>query len=729
MINRTSRFSGIVVFFLIAQFVALNGLAQEQKEISVEDIWGTYQFSTNSVPGFEFMKDGKHYTRLVNSKVVQYDLTTGDQTRILFDTTLVENFNDAITGYTFSKDESKILLQSQTRSIYRRSKESRYVVFDSKSMRITPVMDSVKIQNAQINPAGTKVAFVFENNLYIKDLVSLELIQVTSDGKKNEIINGASDWVYEEEFSLVRAFEWSPDGKYIALLRFDETEVPEFTMTNYNDGHYPDYETFKYPKVGEKNAVVTIHLFDLEAGELSEINVAAPDYEYIPRINWTKDPRFFSFRIMNRWQNRLDLYLVDVRSKNAGAILTEKNPFYLDLKDDLYFLENGKEFIWTSEESGFNHIYLYNTKGEKLKALTNGEYEVTEFLGVDEKRKRVFFQAAMVSPMTREVYSVDFEGNNLINHTELKGNNSARFSHTYDYYIHTFSTANSPNQYLVKSFEGDTIRIIETNITVSRKQVEYNTSPVEFYKFKGPGGDILNGWMIKPKNISDGEKHPVLMFVYGGPGSQQVKDSWMGQNYWWFQMLAQKGYIIACVDNRGTGGRGQDFKKITYLQLGKYETEDQIAAAKHLAKMPFVDRDRIGIFGWSYGGYLANLCILLGNETFKAAISIAPVTNWKWYDTIYTERYMRTDQANISGYSSHAPVYLADKLKGNLLLVHGMGDDNVHFQHTAEFAKELIAANKQFDTYFYPNKSHSIAGGKTRWHLYQKMTDFVTNKL
>lgn len=723
------RFPSIVIYFLVAQLIGLNGLAQTQKEITVEDIWGTYQFSPNSVPGFEFMKDGKHYTRLVNSKLVQYDLTTGDQTRILFDTALVENYNDAITGYTFSRDESKILLQSQTKSIYRRSKESRYVVFDCKSMQITPVMDSVKIQNAQMNPAGTKVAFVYDNNLFVKDLVDLELTQVTKDGKKNEVINGASDWVYEEEFSLVRAFEWSPDGKHIAFLRFDESEVPEFTMTNYNDGHYPDYETFKYPKVGEKNAKVTIHLFDLEAAELSEIKVAAPDFEYIPRINWTKDPRFFSFRLMNRWQNRLDLYMVDVRSKSAGVVLTEKNPFYLDLKDDLYFLENGEEFIWTSEESGYNHIYLYNTKGEKLKALTSGDYEVTDFLGVDEKRKRVFFQAAMVSPLTREVYSVDFKGNNLINHTEVKGTNSARFSHTYDYYIHTFSTANSPNQYLVKSFEGDTVRIIETNVTVSRKQVEYTTAPVEFFKFKGPSGEMLNGWMIKPKNIADGEKHPVLMFVYGGPGSQQVTDSWMGQNYWWFQMLAQKGYVIACVDNRGTGGRGQDFKKATYLQLGKYETEDQIATAKHLAKMPFVDRDRIGIFGWSYGGYLANLSILLGNETFKAAIAIAPVTNWKWYDTIYTERYMRTDKANISGYSSHAPVYLADKLKGNLLLVHGMGDDNVHFQHTAEFAKELIAANKQFDTYFYPNKSHSIAGGKTRWHLYEKMTDFITNKL
>ena len=701
----------------------------QDKAITLEQIWESYEFSPKGIPGFNFQNDGKHYTLLEGSKVKQFDITSGKQTRILFDTAQVTNFTEEVDGYQFSSDEKKILLLSQTESIYRRSRISRCVVFESGQMTVTPVFEEGKIMNPQFDPKGEKVAFIYKNNLYVRVLKTGELIQITDDGRQNEVINGSTDWVYEEEFSLVRAYEWSPNGDKIAFLRFDETEVPEFTMTEYRNDLYPEYVSFKYPKVGEKNAKVSVHFYHLENKERRDIVIAAPDMEYIPRINWTKNDRFFSFQTMNRLQNKLDLYLVDTRTGNAGIILTERNPYYIDVHDNLYFLDDGERFIWSGEESGYNHLYLYNIKGEKLANLTSGEWDVTNFYGVDEKRNRVFFQAAKNSPIRREVYSVNLKGEGLMTHAEVPGVNSAIFSNTYDYYVQSHSTINSAPLYVVRDFDGDTVRIIEANVELARRQVDFNTRPVEFFDFKGPGGQKLNGWMIKPAEMEAGKKYPVLMFVYGGPGSQSVIDSWRGQNYWWFQMLSQKGYLIACVDNRGTGGRGQEFKKMTYLQLGNYETEDQIAAAKHLAKIPYVDGSRIGIFGWSYGGYMASLCALKGNDVFKAAIAIAPVTNWKWYDSIYTERYMRTLKDNNSGYVMNAPVNFAARLEGELLLVHGMSDDNVHFQHTAELAKALIAANKQFDTYFYPNKNHSIFGGKTRLHLYTKMTDFIVNKL
>lgn len=704
-------------------------IAQDGKEITLEQIWKDYEFIPRGVPGFRFQKDGKHYTRLEKGKILQYDITTGEQSKVLFDTSFLTNYSDLISSYQFSQDEKKILLESQARSIYRRSKEARYVVYEIGKMEVSPVFEDGKIMHAQLDPTGSKVAFVYMNDLYVKDLESGELTRITDDGKKNAIINGSSDWVYEEEFSIVRAFEWSPDGEYLAFLRFDETEVPEFTMDMYNGKVYPDKETFKYPKVGEKNAVVSVHYFNLEDGERTDVKLLGNDIEYIPRLQWTRDERFFSVQTMNRWQNTLDLYLVDVRTGKAGSILNERNPYYIDVHDNLYFLENGEGFIWTSEESGYNHIYLYDMKGEKQATLTSGNYDVTNFYGVDEKRGRVFFQAAKKSPLRREVYSVDLEGKDLIEHTPQEGSNSARFSGTFDYFVQTYSTINQPATYMVRTFEGDTVRTIEANVSLKRRQIEHKVKPVEFFDFKGPGTQRLNGWMIKPAKVEKDKKYPVLMFVYGGPGSQQVIDAWRGQNYWWFQMLSQQGFVVACVDNRGTGGRGQEFKKSTYMQLGRYETEDQIAAAQYLSELPFVDANNIGIFGWSYGGYMSSLCILKGNEVFKAAIAVAPVTNWKWYDTIYTERYMRTEEVNNSGYALNSPVNYANMLKGKYLLIHGMGDDNVHFQNTAEMAKELIGSNKQFDTYFYPNKAHGIGGGYTRLHLFTKMTSFLMENL
>jgi dipeptidyl-peptidase-4 len=432
---------------------------------------------------------------------------------------------------------------------------------------------------------------------------------------------------------------------------------------------------------------------------------------------------------MNRHQNKLELLLADANTGATSVLLTETNPYYIDIHDNLTFLKTGQQFIWTSEQDGWNHVYLYDMEGNLIRQVTQGEWEVTEFYGVDEDNGVVYYQSTEPSPLQRDLYKINLLGKGKRKLNKSDGWNGAQFSSTFDYYVESHSTANSPASYTVYNQKGKLIRVIEDNKDLRQIQEDYAVGPVEFFDFETNQGVQLNGYLIKPKDFSPDQEYPVLMYLYGGPGSQQVKDSWGGRYYWWFQMLAQQGFVVACVDNRGTGGRGQEFKKMTYLQLGKFETVDQVEAARHLGSLPFVDKDRIGIFGWSYGGYMSSLCLLKGNDVFKAAIAVAPVTNWKWYDTIYTERYMRDEKENAEGYRDNSPVYFADRLKGNYLLVHGMGDDNVHFQHTAEMANALVAANKQFDTYFYPNRNHGIYGGYTRLHLFTKMTQFLDEKL
>ncbi|KAA3623177.1 MAG: S9 family peptidase, partial [Bacteroidetes bacterium] len=564
---------------------------------------------------------------------------------------------------------------------------------------------------------------------YVKNLENNRTTQITKDGEYNKIINGGLDWVYEEEFHFSRGFEWSVDGKKIAFYRFDESEVPEFTYTNYNDDLYPEYITFKYPKAGERNSDVTIHIYDTESGKTIDAATSTAQDHYIPRITWTQDPAQLCVTRLNRHQNELELLLVDAKSGKSSLLLKEKNKYYINIVDNLTFLKNKKQFIWTSEMDGWNHIYLYNMNGKKERQITKGPWEVTEFYGLDEKRGLVYYQAAENSPLERQVYSMSLNGKRKQTLAGEKGWNSAQFSNTFDYFVLNFSTANTPTVYSVFDDQGRLVRVLEDNANLLSIQQNYTLNDVEFFNFTTKDDVDLNGYMIKPAYFNENRQYPVFMYLYGGPGSQQVTDRWKGQNYWWFQMLAQKGFLVVCVDNRGTGARGESFKKMTYLQLGKYETIDQIEAAKYIGNLPYADADNIGIFGWSYGGYMSSLCLFKGNDVFQAAIAVAPVTNWKWYDTVYTERFMRTPQENPDGYRDNSPIYFADRLEGDYLLVHGMGDDNVHFQNTAEMANALVNANKQFDTYFYPNRNHSIYGGPTRLHLYQKMTDFVMEKL
>ncbi len=718
----------------ITTLIFITSTAFAQKTITLEDVWQKGTFSAKSAPGFNFMNDGKHYTLQEGSKIQQYDLTTGNLVETILDASTLANtagFTGEMQGYDLSADEQKLLLSSELEPLYRHSFKGKFFVYDRQSKTLKSIFEGGKISLAILNPQGTKVAFVFENNLYIKDLAADKTTQVTMDGKINSIINGGMDWVYEEEFALTQGYQWAPDGQRLAFYRFDESAVKEFTLQMYYNELYPENVTFKYPKVGETNSTVTVHIYDLNSGKTIKTDANPEADQYIPRIYWTTNPKQLCILRMNRLQNQLDILLTDVETGATKKIFTETSKWYVDeaILDNVTFLKDGKNFLMTSERDGWRHVYLHDMSGKQIRQLTKGNWEVSTLYGVDEKRGLVYFQSTEESPMERQVYTVNLDGKNKKTLAATLGTNSANFSSTYDYYVLTHSNINTPPTYTVYDQAGKQVRVVEDNKALKSKISEFRVTNAEFFKFKTSENVELNGWMIKPTGFKENRRYPVLMFVYGGPGSQKVVDAYTSGNYWWFEMLAQQGYVVACVDNRGTGGRGEEFKKMTYLQLGKYETVDQIEAAKYLGTLPFVDKQRIGIFGWSYGGYMSSLCLFKGADVFNTAIAVAPVTNWKWYDSIYTERYMQTEKENAAGYQDNSPVNFADRLKGDYLLVHGLGDDNVHFQHTAEMANALIKANKQYDTYFYPNRNHSISGGNTRLHLYTKMTNFLNEKL
>lgn len=716
--------------FLITMLLTTTFLYGQESPLTLEKIWASNELAFNRVPGFNFQLDGRHYTRLENGTIKQYDLETGLSTKDLLDMDQlrISNPDFEVGGYEFSDDETKMLIYNNRSPIYRRSFMANYYVYDTKAQSLTPIL-SQKIQSAHFSPDGSKVAYVKDNNLFYKDLSTDQIIQITSDGEFNSIINGQTDWVYEEEFSLVRAFEWSSDNKKLAFVRFDEREVSEFTMTKYHDNLYPSYYTFKYPKVGEKNSVVSTHIYNTESDIVIDVDLHEDKDSYIPRIQWTQDPDKLCVTWINRHQNHLKLYAVDAVTGQATVMMEEKNPYYVKIHDNLYFLKDGRRFLWLSEKDGFNHIYLYDISGKMVKQLTSGNYDVTNVYGYSDQKGMVYFQSAEKKSTQRSVRKGHVKSGKLYDLHSEDGWNQAQFSTNFDYVVVNHSDINTAPTYTVYDKNNSIVRVIESNAKYADIQKMNDAQHIELFSIPVADGINLNAWKIMPTNFNPDKKYPVLMFLYGGPNSQRVKDQYAISYHWWFQLMAQKGYMVVCVDNRGTGGRGQEFRKITYQQLGKYETIDQIDAAKYLGALDYVDADRIGIFGWSYGGYLSSLCIFKGNDVFKSAIAVAPVTNWKWYDSVYTERYMRTFDENVSGYQENSPVYFADKLKGNYLLVHGMGDDNVHFQHTAEMANALIKNNKQFDTYFYPNKNHGIFGGFTRLHLFTKMTDFLINKL
>ncbi|NVJ63429.1 MAG: S9 family peptidase [Flavobacteriaceae bacterium] len=711
----------------------------QQKTVSVEEIYdGT--FRTKGMDVLRSRNNGTQYTLLNydrSSKIQTIDLyqyESLEKVETLLSTEDLDGIS-YMSSYSFSDDETKVLLATELKPIYRRSSLGTYYVYDFQSKELIKISEN-QIQEPSLSPDGSKVAYGFENNLYLFDLRSKNTTQMTFDGKKNHIINGITDWVYEEEFSFVRAFQWSPQGTHIAFLRFDETEVPEFSMPIYGDDLYPQIQTFKYPKAGENNAEVSLHLYELSSGSVSKIDV---DAYYIPRIKWKHHPDELVFQTLNRHQNKLVLYNYNKTTKELSVLHTETDAAYVDVNDDLTFLVDDS-FIWTSEKDGYNHLYLHDKSGKQKRQLTSGAWEVTSYYGYDQKNKKIFFQSTAEGSINRDVYSVGINGKGLKRLTSKEGFNRASFSADFTYFINTHSNATTPPSYslyttatnnrLKDSNSAQTLMLktVVENAALLDKLEDYSISYKEFSTIEVNGND-LNMWMIKPVDFDPSKKYPLLMFQYSGPGSQSVSNSWMGGNDYWYQLLQSKGYIIACVDGRGTGFKGRDFKKTTYLQLVRYESDDQIAAAEKLSELPYIDEDRTAIWGWSFGGDMAMHCILKGNDVFEAAISVAPVTSWRFYDTIYTERFMRTPQENPEGYDLNSPLNYADQLKGKLLLVHGSADDNVHFQNTMRMVEELVQANKQFDWAVYPDKNHGIYGGKTRVQLYTKMTNFILNNL
>lgn len=703
------------------------------KPISLEDIWLNYRFFPAFPQEFNWMKDDNFYSVLEEGAIVKYSLKDRKAVGKILDLATVK---DPKTGasveaqsYEFNADESKVLLRTEIEGIYRHSDKAVCYVYDFATQKVVMLENGSKISYPTFNPTSDKIAYVFENNLFVFDLVKNARTQATADGKRNAIINGGTDWVYEEEFGFAQGFSWSSDGKKIGFYRFDESHVREFSMDMYGT-LYPDLYKFKYPKAGEANAYVDIMVFNTETGKTVKADLGTEKDQYIPRIKWTADANQLAVMRMNRLQNHLDLLLVSADNGSSKVILTEDEATFIDEVDDMkwIFLKNGKEFLWQAETDGYNHVYRYDFTGKLLNAVTAGKWEVSDIAAVDEENQLLYFISPEVSPMERHLYSIQLDGKKKKQLTTESGWHEITFSGNNSFYLDTYSSIAKPAVSALYDKKGKQLQVIEDNAALAARMKEYETTTPEFIKVKTPEVE-LNGYMIKPYNFDPKKKYPVLMHVYGGPGHQTVTNQFQGFNYFWHQMLANQGYIIVSVDNRGTGGRGEEFRKSTYAQLGKLETIDQIESAKYLATLPYVDGNRIGIWGWSFGGYMTSLCLTKGADIFKAGIAVAPVTNWRYYDSIYTERYLKTPQLNPEGYDENSPINFAKQLKGKYLIVHGTADDNVHFQNSMEMVNALVKANRQFDMHFYPNRNHGIYGGVTRFHLYKKMTDFVLQNL
>ena len=724
----------IPIFVAIILFINCKIIAQtnsqytsQTKEITLEQIWnGTFYAermnSLNSMNGdFYAVLNYDRKTRTVS--LDKYSYKTLEKVETIVNSGDLEGLN-SFSSYSFNNDETKLILGTNFEGIYRYSEKGTYYAYDIASQKVTLIGE--KIQEPVFSPDNRNVAYAKDNNIFIKNLSSNKITQVTNDGKKNHVINGITDWVYEEEFAFVRAFEWNSTGDYLAFLRFDETEVPTFSMDMVGKDLYPDQQVFKYPKAGEKNADVTLHMYTLSSKNTKKISLG--DYEYIPRIKWSNDADILVATTLNRHQNNLKLHKVDALKSSATLLLNETDKAYIDITDNLTFLADNS-FIWTSEKDGYNHIYHYNFSGKLINQITKGNWEVTKYYGFNENKKTIYYQSVENGSINRGVYSISLKGRNKKLLSNNEGQNTAAFSKNLNYFINTYSSAETPPIYSLFSGKGKLLKVIKDNARLKEEISEYKMSQKEFSTININGND-LNMWMLKPLDFDKNKKYPLLMFQYSGPGSQQVSNSWNGSNDYWHNMLTQKGIIVVCVDGRGTGFKGAQFKKITQKELGKYEVEDQISAAKKLAELSYIDNKNIGIWGWSYGGFMSTNCILKGNDIFTTAIAVAPVTSWRFYDSVYTERYMQTPQENASGYDENSPINHADKLKGKYLLVHGTGDDNVHVQNSFRMINSLIESNKQFDMFIVPDRTHGIYKGRnTRLNLFTKMTNFIEENL
>jgi dipeptidyl-peptidase-4 len=720
---------------LFAVLALATSAAAQQTELSVQTIYGSSEFGTQTV-SLNWTDDGKSYTTVERNEGVtdlyRVDARSAERELVLSGADLVPPGAEepiSIGRYQFSADGSRLLIMTDVRRVWRRSSEGTFYVWDFGSARLMPTSARPGGQRyAKLAPDASKVAFVRENNIYVTDLASGEEAALTTDGSP-DIINGTTDWVYEEELSLVDGFRWSPDGGRIAFWRFDQSAIPPFYLTD-QMALYPGLVAVPYPKAGTENSTVKLGVIELESGDVTWIDSGSDEEYYLARMDFANSANEIWIQRLNRHQSRMDLLLADARTGASRVIMTDRDDAWLDIDfNDLTWLDDGARFLYTSERDGYAHIYMFGRDGSMIRQLTSGEWEVLGVYGVDEDHGRVYFTAAADGPLVRPLYSVGLDGTGFERMTGVDGSHRVSFDPTFTYYVDTYSEAGLPPVQTLREIDGTAVRTLADNSAVTAKLEPLGLVRPEFTIVPGADGTELNAWIIKPPDFDPTKSYPLLLYVYGGPGSQTVTDSWGGSRYLWHQLLAARGYLVASVDNRGTGARGARFKKVTYLNLGKYEVADQIAAARHFASLPYVDGARIGIWGWSYGGYMAAFTIFKGADVFKAAIAGAPVTDWRLYDTIYTERYMRTPQENPDGYQESAPQAYAELLDGNLLIIHGTGDDNVHPQNTFQLVERLIEANKQFQLRLYPNEPHGIRGAVKRVNLYTLMTEFILENL
>lgn len=700
--------------------------------LTVERIWGSSEFASDLVP-VRWIDDSSYWATEQNGDLVdlyRVDAETGNREVVVRGEDLIPPDSTdpiQIEGYEFSPDGSKLLIYTNTVRVWRQNTKGEYYVWDFEDRRLFPTASQDGLQQfAKFSPDGRLVAFVRNNNLVVTDLATGRERLVTTDGSEN-VINGTSDWVYEEELGLRDAFRFSPDGKRIAFWRLDQSAIKPFYLID-ELTLYPELSPVRYPKAGEQNSEVRIGVADLETGETTWIDIGANSDIYIAQLDFVNSSDEIWLTRLNRHQNRLDLMLADVRTGASRVIMSDTDEAWIDAREPMW-IKDGREFLYLSDRDGFTQLFLFARDGSLIRKVTASEWDVREVHGVNERESVVYFTASGDGPLGREVYAIGLDGRNVRRVTPERGSHSANFNTDLTRFVDTHSTATSPPVQRLREVDGSVVRTIADNRELRDKVDALDLTAPEFLTVAGDNGVELNGYLIKPPHFDPSRRYPLLMYVYGGPGSQTVTDAWGGNRYLWHQMLAQQGYLVASVDNRGTGGRGVEFKKQTYLKLGQYESDDQIAAARYFGTLPYVDANRIGIWGWSYGGYMSSLSLLRGRGVFRAAISVAPVTDWRLYDTIYTERFMRTPQENPDGYRKGAALEYADQLQGALLLVHGTGDDNVHSQQTTQLVEALIQADKQFDMRRYPNRTHSITGGVTRVNLYKLFTSWLWENL
>ncbi len=726
------------IVFTLFLFLSIGYPSIAQKKLNLADFEQRNTFQEQKVEGLHSSANGLYYTTLENERqIVKYSYKDGKKVDTVFDLNQIEQpAINHFSAYSFSQDETKILLTTKKENIYRHSYTANYYLWNSVTEELTELSSKGKQQEATFSPDGERIAFVRDNNLFIKTIRFGTENQVTTDGKQNEIINGVPDWVYEEEFSFSKAFAWSPDSKFLAYIRFDETDVREYSMKLFQgeapsieaNASYPGEYAYKYPKAGEKNSVVSVFAYDVKSKTKVEVDLGEETDIYIPRLKWTADANDLAVMRLNRRQNKIDVLFANPFTGDTHLFYSEKNDRYIAeaFFDDFIFLPNNDYFVVNSERDGYSHLYLYDRQGFEVRKLTDGAFDVTDFYGFDNTKKIFYYQAAKKSPMQREIYYTSLDGKKQGLLSPIEGTNKAVFSNEFQYFINEYTNLATPKTFTLYDNSGKLVRVLEDNSSLKNKLTEYDIQPKSFFSFETSEGISLNGWMIKPANFDENKKYPVVMTQYSGPNSQQVEDKWSVN---WYNYLAQEGFVVVCVDPRGTGARGEDFRKLTYMQLGKYESDDQIEAAKYLTTLPYVDAANIAIWGWSYGGFMTLHCMEKGGDLFKAGIAVAPVTHYRFYDTVYTERFMRTLRENPDGYNENAPLNHPEGITGRLLLVHGSADDNVHLQNTMEMAEALVQADIQFDMAIYTNRNHGISGGNTRMHLYKRMTDFLKTNL